>query len=208
MPEVGGQQAVGLRPELRQFARCGKTDTHAAAELDRRTTGRDPDQRRDRAVLVTFAEQRSLELRIGALVRAVVPVEAAAHLRGADQQRQQHAAEERLVLVGSRAGVCAREDRSRGLATELVHCELGVGPSSERVRARFDERFDEGPVLVERRPVVGAVLFEGERQVGAALQFGEQRTERAEAESPETVEELRSAHDHNCAYAVFGSSPF
>ena len=149
-----------------------------------------------------------LELGVRALVRAVVPVEAAAHLGGAHQQRQQHAAEERFVLVGARAGVRTREDRGRGLAAELVHRKLRVGSSPQRVRARFDERFDERPVLVERRPVVGAVLLEGERQVGAALQLLEQRAERAEAESPETVEELRSAHDHNCAYAVFGSSPF
>ena len=157
---------------------------------------------------MTLAEERGLELGVRALVRAVVPVEAAAHLGGAHQQRQQHAAEEGFVLVGARAGVRAREDRGRGLAAELVHCKLRVGSSPERVRARLDERFDEGPVLVERRPVVGAVLLESERQVGAALQLLEQRTERAEAKSPETVEQLRSAHDHNCAYAVFGSSPF
>ena len=112
------------------------------------------------------------------------------------------------MLVRPRAGVRAREDRGRRLATELVHRKLRVGSAPERVRARLDERFDEGPVLVERRPVVGAVLLESERQVGAALQLLEQRTERAEAKSPETVEQLRSAHDHNCAYAVFGSSPF
>ena len=112
------------------------------------------------------------------------------------------------MLVGARARVRAREDRGRGLAAQLVDRELRVGPSSKHVRARLDERLDEWPILVERGPVVGVVLLEGERQVGAALQIGEQRTERAEAESPEGVEELRSAHDHGSAYAVFGSSPF
>jgi hypothetical protein len=157
---------------------------------------------------VAFAEERAFELDVRAVERGIVPVEAAARLGCADQERQQHAAEQRLVLVGARACMCAREDRGRRLAAELVHRKLGVGPSTQRVRTTFDERFDEGPVLVERGPVVGAVLLEGERQIGPTLQLGEQRTERAEAESPETVEQLRSAHDHNCAYAVFGSSPF
>jgi hypothetical protein len=52
------------------------------------------------------------------------------------------------------------------------------------------------------------VLLEGERQVRPALQLLKQSAKGTEAKSPETVEELRSAHDHNCAYAVFGSSPF
>jgi len=76
------------------------------------------------------------------------------------------------------------------------------------MRARFDERLDERPVLVERGPVVRGVLLEGERKVGATVELLEQRAEGAEAKGPETVEELWSAHDHNCAYAVFGSSPF
>jgi hypothetical protein len=46
------------------------------------------------------------------------------------------------------------------------------------VRAGLDERLDEGPVLVERRAVVGGVLLEGEREVGAAFQIREQCAER------------------------------
>ena len=125
--EVGGQQAVGLGPQLCELSGCRKADPHVGAELDRGTAGRDPDQRRDGAVLVALAEERSLELGVRAFVRAVVPVEAAAHLGRAHQQRQQHAAEERFVLVRSRAGVRAREDRGRRLATELVHRKLRVG---------------------------------------------------------------------------------
>jgi len=105
--------------------------------LDRGAAGCDSDQRCDGAVLVALAEERALELCVRALVRAVVPVEAAAHLGGAHQQRQQHAAEECFVLVGSRAGVRPREDRGCGLAAKLVHSKLRVGSSSERVRARF-----------------------------------------------------------------------
>jgi hypothetical protein len=112
------------------------------------------------------------------------------------------------VVVGSRAGVRSREVRRCGLAAELVHRKLGVRPLSKRVRARFDERFHERPVLVERRSVVRGVLLEGEREVVATVQLLEEGAERTEAKSPETVEEVRSAHDHNCAYAVLGSSPF
>ena len=93
------------------------------------------------------------------------------------------------------------------LDKKLVDRKLRVGSSPKRVRTRLDERFHERPVLVERWPVVGGVLLESERQVRAELQLLEEGAERAEAKGPETVEELRSAHDHNCAYAVVGSSP-
>ena len=72
----------------------------------------------------------------------------------------------------------------------------------------LDEAADERPVLVERGAAAGRVLLEGEREISAAVQLLEESAERAEAKGPETVEELRSAHDHNCAYAVLGSSPF
>ena len=51
-------------------------------------------------------------------------------------------------------------------------------------------------------------LLERERELGTPLHLREQRTERPEAESPEGVVQLRSAHDHGLAYAVCGSSPF
>ena len=73
---------------------------------------------------------------------------------------------------------------------------------------RLDERLDERPVFVERRAVVGAVLLESEGKVGAALELLQQRAEGTEREGLESLEELRSGHDHDCAYAVFGSSPF
>jgi hypothetical protein len=51
------------------------------------------------------------------------------------------------------------------------------------------------------------VLLEGEGQIRAALELGEQRTERPEAEGPQSGEQVWSAHGHDCAYAVAGSSP-
>src|SRR6266545_3042407 len=82
------------------------------------------------------------------------------------------------------------------IAAELVHRELRVGAPPQRVRPSFDEGLDQWPVLVQRGPVVGRVLFERERQLVAALQLREQRAERAEAERPERCEELWRAHDH------------
>ena len=156
---------------------------------------------------MTLAEERALELDVRAVERCIVPVEAAAQLGRAHQERQQNAAEEGFVVVGARTRVCAREDRRRGLAPKLVDGELCVWTSAQRVRARLDERLDERPVLVERRPVVGAVLLEGEREVGAAFQLLQKRTERAEGKGPQGLMKLWSAHDHELTYAVFGSSP-
>src|SRR5207237_9802705 len=78
--EVRGEQAVGLGPELGELAGRSETDADVGAELDRGPAGRDPDQRCDGAVPVALAEERGLELRIGARVRIVLPVEAPAHL--------------------------------------------------------------------------------------------------------------------------------
>lgn len=102
----------------------------------------------------------------------------------------------------------AREDRRRRLAQQLVDGELRVGPLAQRVRPVLDERLDERSVLVQRRLCVGGVLLERERKLRPTLDVREQRAEGAEAESPQRRVELRSAYDHNCAYAVAGSSPF
>ena len=156
---------------------------------------------------MTLAEERALELDVRAVERCIVPVEAAARLGRAHQERQQNAAEEGFVLVGARPRMCTREDRRCGLAPELVDGELCIRTSSQRVCVRLDERLDERSVLVERRPVVGAVLLEGEREIGAAFQLLQKRTERAESKGPQGLVKLRSAHDHELTYAVFGSSP-
>src|SRR4029079_13522491 len=103
--------------------------------------------------------------------------------------------------------MCAREDRSSGLATQPLDCELRVGPSPQEVCAPLYERLEERAVFVERRPVVRVVLLERERKIGAAFQILKEGTERAQTEGPESFEQLRSAHDHGSAYAVFGSSP-
>ena len=159
------------------------------------------------AVLVAVAEQRTLELRVGACEGVVVPVEAAARFGRVHEQRQQHAREQCFIFTRARTSMRAREDRGGRLAQQLVDRELRVGSRSQRVCAVLDERLHERAVLVERRLRVGGVLLEGERQLGAALDLREQRAERPEAESPQSVVQLRSAHGHDCAYAVCGSSP-
>ena len=54
------------------------------------------------------------------------------------------------MVIGTRAGVCAREYRGRGLAPQLVDGQLCVGPASERVRAvDFAAARDEGLAAVE-----------------------------------------------------------
>src|SRR5262249_51777098 len=50
------------------------------------------------------------------------------------------------------------------------------------------------PVLVERRPTVGAVLLEGEREVDAVLEISREDREGAQAEAAECVVEVRRAH--------------
>ena len=109
----------------------GGANADAVAELDRRTAGGDPDHRRDGSVLVTLAEERALELDVRAVERCIVPVEAAARLGRAHQERQQNAAEEGFVLVGAWSRMCAREDRRGGLTPELVDGELCIRTSSQ-----------------------------------------------------------------------------
>ena len=116
--EVAREQSRRLGPHRRELAGRGGADADPVAELDARAAG-DADERRDGAVRVAFAEERLLELRVGAVEGRVVPVEAAAALGGADEQRHEHAAVERAALVGRHALVGAREDARGRLALEV-----------------------------------------------------------------------------------------
>src|SRR5712691_666236 len=138
---------------------------------------------------MSLTEQGGLEFRIRTGERTVIPVEAAAELATAGQERQQHAREERFMLVCARTGMRAREDRSCRFPLELLDRQHGVGPAAQHMRARLDERLHEGSILVEHRPVVRAVLLEGEGHLGAAFLVGKEGTERAKREGSETVEE-------------------
>ena len=109
-PEVAREETLRLGPVVGELpGRCG-ANADPRTELDL-GHDRDPDERCNGRVRMRRAEERALELGVGTLERGVVPVEATARLGGRDQQREQHGAEERLLLGRSRPGVRAREDR-------------------------------------------------------------------------------------------------
>src|SRR5439155_20323030 len=69
-----------------------------------------------------------------------------------------------------------------------------VIPRVQPFRARLDEAAHERPILVERRPPVGAVLLEREREVDAGVEVAVERGERAEAEPAQRVVEKGRTH--------------
>src|SRR5207248_11429911 len=121
-----------------KLAGRGYANADAVAELDLRAA-RDPDQRRYGAVGVTLAIERLLELFVRTVEGAVVPVEAAAAFRGADEQRHQDAAVEGAGLVGSVALVRAREDSGCRLTLQVGDGLAHVVPLEETVGVCLDE---------------------------------------------------------------------
>ena len=154
---------------------------------------------------MTGAEERALELRVGTIEPAVVPVEAATCFGGRDDERQEDAAEERLVLGRSCTRVRAREDRRGRLAPQLVERDRGVLPFRELRAASVHVRPDERTVLVQRRTAARAVLLEGERDLRAVLDLLGEEAKRPQAEGPEHAIEGRRPHTPR--YALGGSSP-
>ena len=125
------------------------------------------------------------------LERLVVPVEAAARLRGSDQQPEENGAEERLVLARPRPRMGAREDRRGRLAPKLLDCESRVVPRPQHRLALLDERTHERTELVQRRPAALDVLLEREGKLGSLLELAPEHDERAEDESTEERVEVR-----------------
>ena len=194
--EVLGQQAAGLGPVRRELTGRRSPHADAVAELDRRAE-REPDQRRDRRVGVLAAEERDLELGVGALEGAVLPVEAAAALGGRNEERQQHAVEERRVLARRGPGVRAREDRSGGLAAQILEREPRVLARHEPVGPPLDVAAHERSVLVQRGPPERRMLLEGERQLGPPRDLFVEEAEGAETEAAERAMDVRSAYRHS-----------
>ena len=102
---------------------------------------------------MTVSVERSLELLVGARERGVVPVEAAAAFRSADEQRDEHAAVDRAALVSGFSLMGVGEDPRSRLAQQIADGVLDVGPLEEPLGTRLDEATDERAVLVECRPV-------------------------------------------------------
>ena len=187
---VAGELAVGHRahPQSRR-------------ELELRRDG-DADERRHGGVGAALAEERALELGVGAIERVVVPVESSARLGGGDEQAEQDGAEERLVLGRSRPGVGAREDRRSRLALQLLDRDQRIGPAAQARRPLLDERAHERAVLVQRRAARVLVLDEGHRQLGPVIELAEQEREGAEREAAKGKLELRSANGHASGYGA------
>ena len=177
----------------------GGSDSQRNAELPL-NAGRDADERRDGRVRPPLAEERALELRVRAVEGLVVPVEAAAGLRDAEQEVDEDGAEECVVLGGITTRVRARVDSRRRLTGKLLERDDGVLPPAQARRARFDEVADERPVLVQHG-AAPLVLLEGERQrLARVVELTEEIRERAEGEGTEGVVELRRARCHEDSY--------
>ena len=106
--EAGREQALRLGPVMRELARRCGAKPDPAAELDL-GDDREADERRDGRVRVLPAEERALELGVGALEGAVVPVEAAAGLRRRDQERERA----RCGRAPAPRSASARRERAR-----------------------------------------------------------------------------------------------
>src|SRR5262249_7153594 len=99
--------------------------------------------------------------------------------------------EERGLGRWPRSRVHAGEDRRGRLAGELLEGESRVGQLLEPVRPGLDERTDERPVLVERRPARRRVLLEGELESRASLLLERELGEGAETEQAQGAIEVR-----------------
>ena len=163
---------------------------------------RETDERRDRDISSALTEERRLELRVRAVERLVVPVEAPARLGGPNQQPEQDGAKERLVLARTRARVGAGEDGGRRLAPELLDRESRILARSQHRLALLDEGAHQRPELVQRRPAALDVLLEREGKLRTLLELAPEHDERAEDESAEERVEMRRAYGHVSGYAA------
>ena len=204
--EVARHQRGSLRPVTSELAVGHRPDPQPGGELELRRH-RDAEQRRNGRVAATLPVERALELRVGAIEGLVVPVEAAARLRGRREQSQEDGAEERLALGRARPGMGAREDPGCRLAPELLEGDDGVVADAEPRSTLLDEGPDERPVLVERRPTGVLVLDEGNRKLGSVVELAQQERERPEDKAAQGCVEVRSARGHPTLYALRPGSP-
>jgi hypothetical protein len=186
----------------------GRRGAHAEAvtELDGRRGGQ-AHERRDRAVRVTRPEQGALQLEIGTLEGGVVPVEAAAGLGRLDEERDEDAAEERLLLGSARARVRAGEDRCGRLPAQLLDRQLRILAREQPPFALLDVRPHQRPVVIEGGAAGRGVLLERERQLDAGVELAREEAERAEAEGAQRSAEVRGARGHAQGYSLRACSP-
>jgi hypothetical protein len=202
--ETRREQAARLGPVAGELAVGGdaNTDPRPQLALD---AARQPDEWSDGRVRAVLAEQGALQLRVAAVERLVVPVEAAARLRDAHEEIDEHRAEQRVVLGWLAARVRARVDRGGALAMELLERDRRVVAATEAARASLDEVAHERPVLVQRRAVASAVLLERERQrLARVVELAKEVGKGAERERAEGVVELRRANGHALQLGAVG----
>ena len=140
-----------------------------------------------------FAVERLLELRVRAVERAVVPVEAAAAFGGTHEERHEHRTVERAGFVAARV-VCSRKDPCGRLTLQVGDGLAHIVAREEPFGARFHEAAHERAVFVQRRPPVRPMFLEREREVGAQVEILVERGERTEAKTAQRVVEMGSAH--------------
>ena len=204
--EPGRKEPPRLGPMRGELLRERVAYLQSRRQLDR-VRHRETDERSDGGVPAALAEERGLEPSVRALERLVVPIEAAARVRGRHEEPEEHCPEERIVLgrPGSRVGL--GEDSGRRLACELLERETRVLSSTQERLTVLDERADERAQLVQCRALALDVLLEGERKVCSLLELPTEHDESAEDETTEEWVQMRSAHSHDFRYAAEAASP-
>src|SRR5439155_25448810 len=127
------------------------------------------------------------------------------------EQRHQDRPAERLVLPDPLARVRPREDPRSRLVLERRERIVRIVSAAKSLGAHLDEGGDERAVLVERRSIRPAVLFQRDGDLGALLELEAEIEEGAQAEGAKRAEERRRAGDRgvhgNASYAAAPALP-
>ena len=171
---------------IRQLAGLGAADADAVAQLGR-VSQLEADDRRERGVEAALAEEGVLELAVDALEAGVLPVEAATRIGEGGDEREEDAAGERLLLVGTTAGVGTGEDAGGRLTQQLLDRDARVLEVEQAGLALLHVVAHQRAQLVERGLAVRGVLLERERDLVALADVPVEQREGAETEAPQGV---------------------
>jgi hypothetical protein len=188
--EVARKKPRSVGPRGGHLPARGGAHAHAPRKLDHPPRG-EADERSEGRVGAALAVERALEAGVGGAEGSIVPVEPAARFRGRPEKRDEDRAAKSLVLADPFVGMRAREQASRRLLLESGERFLSVIPVRQPPAALLDEGADEGPVLVQSRPVRARVLLERDGDVGPVLELERELEEGAEAKSAQGAVELR-----------------
>jgi hypothetical protein len=136
---------------------------------------------RDGRVRPPLAEERALELRVRTVEGLVVPVEAAAGLRDAEQEVDEDGTEECVVLGGVDPRARAVDSGRRLTGKLLERDDRVLSPARRAARASTKSRTTADTVQHRAAPLV---LLEGERQrLARVVELTEEIRERAEVKA-------------------------